>query len=152
MRHVLAVAVSAMCVGWSVLACAWAADESSDTARGELLGTWRGYVVEGKGEQPDRGPVHLELTITRHRITAIQFQGGQEVDLGEGTFDVQHEASPCVLDAQKKLANPNRREVWLGIYELRGDTLKWCVGRRTRPESFETREGAFLMILRRTKP
>lgn len=129
-----------------------ATPQPADAARSQLLGTWRGYVVEGKGEQPDRGPVHLELTITRDRMRAIQFQGGQEVDLGEGTFELQPDRSPGVLDAQKRLANPNRREVWLGIYQLQGDTLKWCVGRRTRPATLETRDGAFLLILRRSAP
>jgi uncharacterized protein (TIGR03067 family) len=142
----------AAALGVGALAVRTVGEDPVQQAREQLIGTWRGYVVVGKGEQPDRGPVHLELTITRDRIKAIQFQGGEEVDLGEGTFEMQLEPSPRVLDAQKKLANPNRREEWLGIYELQGDTLKWCVARRTRPQVFETRESAFLMILRRTGP
>src|SRR5581483_6096487 len=35
------------------------------TARDKLVGVWNGYAVEGKGENPDRGPVKIELTITQ---------------------------------------------------------------------------------------
>ena len=41
----------------------------------DLNGVWRGFVVKGKGEQPDRGSVHLELTIKGNRIGASVWTG-----------------------------------------------------------------------------
>ena len=52
-----------------------------------LDGVWRGFVVEGKGEQPDRGSVHLELTIQGDRITARRLDGGGS-PLGQGTYKI----------------------------------------------------------------
>jgi uncharacterized protein (TIGR03067 family) len=125
--------------------------EPADKARAKLIGVWAGYAVEGKGEKPNQGPVKLELTITMELIQAKQFKSKDALDLGEGTFVLNHAKTPFTLDGDKKLANPNRKEVWLGIYELDGDTLKWCVRKKSRPTEFETKEGAFLMIFKRAK-
>jgi uncharacterized protein (TIGR03067 family) len=127
-------------------------DESQEPARAQLVGVWNGYAVEGKGDNLNQGPVKLELKISPELIQAKQFKGEEVLDLGEGTFEIVHDKSPHHLDGNKKLANPKRKEVWLGIYRLEGDTLYWCVGRRTRPAEFETKEGAFLLILKRNSP
>ena len=126
-----------------------AAQEPGKVAREKLVGVWNGYAVEGKGEKPDQGAVKLELTISPELIKAKQFKGEEVLDLGEGTFEIVLDKSPNYLDGNKKTANPKRQEVWLGIYQLEGDTLKWCVGRKARPAEFETKEGAFLLILKR---
>lgn len=136
----------------SVLSLPVGGQEAGKIAREKLVGTWKGYAVQGKGENPNQGAVHLELTITRELIKARQFKGKEPSDLGEGTFEIVLDKSPNHLDGDKKLENPNRKEVWLGIYQLEGDTLKWCVGRKSRPTEFETRQGSFLLILKRTKP
>ena len=41
----------------------------------------------------------------------------------------------------------------IGIYELDGDTLKWCFSPKKRPDKFESPEGSenMLMILKRVK-
>jgi len=127
------------------------AQESKDAARAKLIGTWAGYAVEGKGEKPNQGPVKLELKITKESIQAKQFKGKDALDLGEGKFELNHDKMPFTLDGDKKIDNPNRKEIWLGIYQLDGDTLKWCVKKKGRPTEFETKEGAFLMILKRMK-
>lgn len=127
------------------------AEAPDKTARDKLVGTWNGFAVEGKGEKPDQGAVKLELTITKDLIKAKQFRDKMVTDLGEGTFVLGLDKKPQHMDGDKKLANPNRKEVWLGIYELDGDTLKWCVGRRARPTEFETKPGQFLLILKRKK-
>lgn len=132
-----------------VLGLLGSAQEPVQAAREALVGSWAGYAVEGKGENPDRGAVKLELTISRDAIRAKQFKGKEIVDLGEGSFTIALEPAPRHLDGNKKLDNPNRKEIWLGIYQLEGDTLRWCVGRKTRPTTFETKQGAFLLVLRR---
>lgn len=126
-----------------------AAQEPEQVAREQLVGVWTGYAVDGKGETPDRGPVKLELSISTELIQAKEFKGDQVIDHGEGSYEFNLSESPRFLDGNKKTRNPNRQEIWLGIYELEGDTLKWCVGRRTRPTEFETKKGAFLLILQR---
>jgi uncharacterized protein (TIGR03067 family) len=128
------------------------AQDATDKARAKLVGTWVGYAVMGKGEKPDQGPVKIELVITKDTIKGSQFKGKDRHDLGIGTFEIKLDRAPFHLDGDKKLDNPNRKEVWLGIYELNGDTLKWCVGRKKRPAEFETKDGAFLLILRRHEP
>ncbi len=101
-----------------------AAQEPGKAAREKLVGVWDGYAVEGKGEKPNQGAVKLELTISKDFIKAKQFKGKETFDLGEGTFEILLDSTPSRLDGNKKLDNPNRKEVWLGIYQLEGDTLK----------------------------
>lgn len=126
-----------------------AQQEKESKARESLVGTWLGFAVGGKGEKPNEGPVKIELKITKENIQGFGFKGKDKNDLGAGTFTLKLDQAPNHLDGDKKLDNPNRKEVWLGIYELDGDTLKWCVGRKKRPTEFETRDGAFLLILKR---
>ena len=39
---------------------------------------------------------------------------------------------------------------YVGIYTHEGDTLKWCVSpQQARPQTFETKKGQFLLILKR---
>ena len=58
--------------------------------------------------------------------------------------------NPRVLDASQTNAR-GRKDGWVGIYSLEGDTLKWCVSKKTRPATFETVKGQFLLILKRVK-
>jgi uncharacterized protein (TIGR03067 family) len=136
----LAIAVS------SVVSQADDSDEAQQRKR--LSGKWLGYAVEGKGENPDRGPVKVELEINEKSIHGVTFQGGQRVDQGEGEYTLDLSNTPLRLDGAKLRLN-GQKQVWLGIYTLDGDTLRWCVGRRERPTEFETVKGQFLLILRR---
>lgn len=125
--------------------------EVDQKAREKLVGKWAGYAVEGKGEKPDQGPVKLEFVITKDLIKATQFKGKDPLDLGEGSFVLDLVKMPSLLDATKRIDNPNRKETWVGIYKLDGDTLHWCVARKARPTEFATGGGAFLLILKRQK-
>ncbi len=118
--------------------------------RQKLCGLWKGYTVEGKGENPDTGPVKIELTITEKTIHGIQIQGDKRVDQGVGEYMLNPGASPHGLDASKTNER-GRKESYIGIYSIEGDTLKWCVGRKDRPTSFESTKGQFLLILKRDK-
>jgi uncharacterized protein (TIGR03067 family) len=122
------------------------------TARKHLVGVWKGFAVEGQGERPDRGPVKLELTISETTIKGIESKGQGTIDHGEGRFTLDLKQSPRWLDAGKT-NDRGRKEEYLGIYTLEGDTLKWCVTRqKQRPTRFETADRAFLLILKRQKP
>jgi uncharacterized protein (TIGR03067 family) len=137
-------------LGWAVVPAI--AQDSAEKAREKLVGQWAGYAVHGKGEKPDQGPVKIDLVITKDLIKATGYKGKDPMDLGQGTFVLNLDKAPFHLDGDKKLDNPNRKEVWLGIYQLDGDTLKWCVGRKSRPTEFETKAGTFLLILKRKMP
>ena len=117
----------------------------------KLDGVWEGYAVEGKGEKPDRGPVHLRLTIKGDTITAFDLKDNK--DMGRGTFKLDPTQKLKTLDATGVLLPAKRDRTFLGIYELDGDTLKWCVDnrRKDRPTEFRTNNGAYLLILKRKK-
>jgi uncharacterized protein (TIGR03067 family) len=65
-----------------------------------------------------------------------------------GSFEIRLDSSPLTSTVTRSSTTPIARR-WLGIYQLDGDTLKWCVGRKARPSEFETKQGAFLLVLRR---
>jgi uncharacterized protein (TIGR03067 family) len=123
------------------------ADDSA--AEPDLNGVWRGYVVEGKGEQPDRGPTHLELTIKDHQIAAQRLDG-EAGPLGEGTYKIRA-GKLMQMDATQTSAQGKRLQ-YLGICKLVNGQLHWCVStpRNRRPAQFQTRGQQFLLILKRS--
>jgi uncharacterized protein (TIGR03067 family) len=123
--------------------------EKTDAARAKLVGTWLGYAVKGKGERPEQMGVKIELKITRNAIQGFGFKANDKTDLGSGVFTLKLDAMPHHLDGDKKLDNPKRKEIWLGIYQLDGDNLRWCVGRKKRPTDFDGKDDAYLLILKR---
>lgn len=118
--------------------------------RKKLVGVWKGFTVNGKGENPNAGPVKLELTITETTIHGLEIKtGGDNVDHGKGEFTFDLTQNPQQLDASQTNER-GRKRAYVGIYTLDGDTLKWCVSpQKTRPSTFETSKGQFLLILRR---
>jgi len=125
-------------------------------AKGEAVpnldGVWTGFAVEGKGETPDRGPVHLKLVIKGNHIAAERLDGGR-LHATEGTFTLRP-GSPMQMDGtETRPPGRGRPGVFLGIARLEGDTLKWCVAtpRNPRPTEFETKRPNFLVILKRQK-
>lgn len=116
-----------------------------------LDGVWQGFAVEGRGEHPDRGPVHLELSIRDNRVVAKRLDG-QALPINRGTLQIRA-GQPVRLDGIATAAS-GRTQSYLGICELVGDTLKWCVAtpRNPRPVVFATQRGQFLLILKREKP
>lgn len=121
-------------------------------ARKQLVGLWKGFAVEGRGERPDRGPVKLEVTITETAIKGIEVKGEGTINHGEGAHTFNLKESPRWLDATKTNER-GRKEEYLGIYSLEGDTLRWCVSRgKQRPTEFMTAKGSFLVILKRQSP
>jgi len=115
-----------------------------------LEGTWEGYAVEGSGERPDRGPVHLQVTITDSKISAVDLGGGKK-DMGSGMYKIDLTKPVHQIDATGIVLPGKRERTFLGIFELNGDTLKWCVDNRQkeRPTEFRTAGGKYLLILKR---
>lgn len=117
-----------------------------------LEGVWRGWVVRGRGEDPNSGEMEIELTIRGNRIDARELgtRRAPEGGLGSGVFTRTGNARSGTLDAEQT-SGPETGRRYQGIYELEGETLKWCVtGRnRQRPAVLATDRGNYLMILRR---
>ena len=57
------------------------------------------------------------------------------------------------MDATGIVLPARKDKTYLGIYELDGDTLKWCVDNRRmeHPTEFRSNGGNFMMILKRKK-
>ena len=89
--------------------------------REKLAGTWQGFVVNGKGENPNAGPVKLEVTITGDKMTAKDLQAGNK-SMGEGTYKL--DIAKQTIDPTGT-AGPEKGKTYQGIYSLEGDTLKW---------------------------
>jgi uncharacterized protein (TIGR03067 family) len=148
-RHLVAVGGVAV-VSAVLLVLSAAAEDPSVRERAKLQGTWEGWVVNGKGENPNSGPVKLaEVVITADRIRARQ---GDGKDLGEGSYRMDPTQTPKVLDSTG-VAGEVRGMSFRGIYALEGETLWWCSSNpgKPRPTEFRTRpsDGQFLMVLKR---
>jgi len=124
--------------------------DTKDEAAPNLDGVWTGFAVEGKGETPDRGPVHLELTIKGDHVDAKRLDG-QKLPMNEGTYKITP-GTPMQMDGTETNAR-GRARAYLGIAELNGATLKWCVAtpNNPRPTEFETKRPSFLVVLKRQK-
>ena len=116
----------------------------------DLNGVWKGFVVNGKGEDANRGPTHLELTIKDKHITAQRLDG-EGGSLGQGNYKITPKQVQ-LMDATeiRKRGSPS---TYLGICQVEPDVLKWCVATpgNKRPTDFETKGQQFLLILKRQK-
>ncbi|MCY2954419.1 MAG: TIGR03067 domain-containing protein [Planctomycetota bacterium] len=148
-KFVILLALASTAYGGSSDGAAQVTSEAAE--RSKLVGVWKGFTVEGKGENPDRGPVKLEITITEKTMHGIQIQDDKRIDHGEGQFTLDLSADPFQLDAAQSLQG-GRKRAYIGIYQLDGDVLKWCVSpQKVRPTTFETKKGQFLLILKRER-
>lgn len=122
----------------------------SDISR--LAGRWRGWIVHGRGENPNEGEMEIELTVEGNRMTGRELgtRRGPAEGLGSGTFTMTGNGRTGNLDADGTSGSQDGRHS-MGIYELDGDTLKWCVTQRnrTRPTTMATDRGNYLLILRK---
>lgn len=123
-----------------------AAEKAS--ASPDLDGVWRGFVVEGKGEQPDRGSVHLELTIQGNRISAQRLDR-ERGPLGQGTYRIKPGKVTLMDGIEGRTRSKSR--TYQGICEIEADSIQWCVATpgNKRPKDFETKGQQFLLILKR---
>ena len=146
-------AALALCLFLGSVALAQDKKPDARTEMKKLEGVWEGFVVEGKGEKADRGPWQLRLTITGNKITAVDLKNNGK-DMGSGTFKIDPSKSIKTMDATGVVLPGKRDKTYLGIYELDGDTLKWCVDNKQRgehPAEFRSNNGNFMMILKRKK-
>jgi hypothetical protein len=117
----------------------------------DLNGVWRGFVVYGKGEQPNRGSVRLELTVKGNHISARRLDG-QGDSLGQGTYKITV-GRFYMIDATE-IRPHGKGRTYQGICKFGPDLMKWCTATpgNKRPTDFETKGQQFLLILKRQRP
>jgi uncharacterized protein (TIGR03067 family) len=122
----------------SLAAMAAAADDTQ--VRKDLVGVWKGRVVDG-------ATGHI-LTFTATHVSGRQ--GGD--DLGEGKFALDLAKKPWKMDAVVTRGS-DKGSTYRGIFSLEGDTLKWCVSTPggERPTKFATAGSSFCLVLKRQK-
>jgi uncharacterized protein (TIGR03067 family) len=106
-----------------LLACLVVADEAKGDLK-KMEGTWQAtlYIADGK-KWSDRELKTMKLI--------VKGAGENELVLGEekfhGTYKLDESASPKTIDITLT-SGPDKGKKKLGIYELKGDTLRLCVG------------------------
>jgi len=138
MKRIASTVVALALVGLVALA-ARAKEAPGD--REALQGTWKLVTIEKAGH-PEEGTGDNERTLV---FTGDHFQllKGQDVVI-DGTFKLDTSASPKAIDMKVEKANEKpdlADKTSLGIYELKGDELKWCAGEpglETRPTAFSS--------------
>jgi uncharacterized protein (TIGR03067 family) len=116
-----------------------------------LVGTWEGWLVDGDGSQKSQQRQRIsEMVITATQITC---KDGGNRSMGAGNYRIGGNGAVRTIDATGTAGQPSGK-AFQGIYQVSGDTLKWCSGNdraRTRPTEFKTNvgNGHFLMVLTR---
>ncbi|MCC2670883.1 MAG: hypothetical protein K0Q72_3354, partial [Armatimonadetes bacterium] len=123
--------------------------QQPDSAR-QLIGTWKGQIVDGGGAQ---GPIEVtEFVVTPDKITATR--SGSRFPMGGGSYRLGNQQGMRTLDATGTEGGA-RGKSFMGIYTLEGDTLRWCVANpgRPRPTDIASRaaQGQYLLILNRVR-
>jgi len=134
-----------------------AADEpkAGDRAKVEQLrGSWRPESVTESGRRLTGADLEaykgMTLTIQEGKSTLKAADGAV---LSACELKVDAGRDPKTFDA-KEIEGPGVGRIYKGVWEIRGDILKWCFSTKDRPEGFESKEQAdfFLLVLRRQKP
>jgi hypothetical protein len=132
-------------------AAKYVAEATKDGGRPPIIGMWRGWIVDGRGENPNRGTMQIELSITPDRIAGREVgpRGDSPPDLGIGAYSLTGNAKQGFLDA-RYLTGPQTGQTCLGVFRFEDDVFYWCCSNRgNRPNDFITSGGWWLMILRR---
>ena len=134
-----------MRLSFVLLATVFALETLSAAAddRKAILGVWKGTLP---GEQFGE----IELTISSTTITGKNLTTGRS--LGEGTYELDPEKG--TIDAHG-IAAPFKGKLFVGLYSLEGNTLKWCSNgsSKKRPADLVHRpdRDQFLMVLERQR-
>jgi uncharacterized protein (TIGR03067 family) len=137
--------LAALCCAIGVAASAEPGVQSSDTRnaatdREKIRGSWTVERVEAEGKEV---PIELFKDMT------LTFEGDKyTVKVGEqvvqaGTHKLDPSRSPKTFD-DTVVAGTNQGAVIVGIYEISGDTLKFCFDPegKQRPTAFKTTPGS----------
>ncbi|MFO0842696.1 MAG: TIGR03067 domain-containing protein [Gemmataceae bacterium] len=132
------------------LACFVFADEATGDLK-KMVGTWEAtsYVTDGK-KWDEKDLKRIKLTV--HGVGENELvQGDREF---HATYKLDETATPKAIDfTRTRGADKGKKR--LGIYELKGDRLRFCVGPvgGERPKKFasEPGTGVWLEVWKRVK-
>ena len=131
----------------ALLLAAGAADEKkgADADKAAVRGTWQAVSSEMDGEkQPDEEVKAYTLVFSGDKL-AVNKEGSTVMS---GSYTLDPARKPAHLDFKLE-ENPNNPDdvgkTLPGIYDLKGDELKWCFSlpdRGERPKAFKTEGGS----------
>jgi uncharacterized protein (TIGR03067 family) len=133
---------------WLVLACvlmvasgAWAGDDKQDQEK--MQGSWQAEkMMAGGADLPPELVKEFKVIIKGDKMNA-----GDAKDK-DATFKLDSSKKPKTIDF-----TDSEGKKLVGIYELEGDSLKFCIGEKERPKEFKSEAGsdAIVIVLKRTK-
>ena len=125
---------------------------------GTLMAT--GLVQGGEGKK-DKAAMQGTWTATvKDKKFVLQFKGDKftatidDNEVYKGTFKIDPSQKPKHIDMTVKEGDKFVNMKSVGIYELKGDTLKWAAnepGKDQRPDEFADKEGMLYVVLERQK-
>jgi RNA polymerase sigma factor (sigma-70 family) len=119
--------------------------------RDRIQGTWVAVSGEADGQElPDEFVKKFKIVFAGDKITLRGYgkAPGAEKEV-QGTYKLDPATKPPAIDI-----TINDKESAIGIYELKGDTLKLCMieaNGNARPGRFAGKDKAVLMVLKRKK-
>jgi uncharacterized protein (TIGR03067 family) len=122
---------------------------TGDDVLKKIQGTWKFISQEMDGkERPAEDVAKLKITFSGDKWTVRD--DGKVVQGGTHKFDPSKK--PGQVDA-KVTEGEGKGETMLGIYELKGDTIRVCFDPqgKERPTTFKTKAGQFAAVVQREK-
>lgn len=123
--------------------------ETGESVLKQLQGTWKFIAQEMDGKpRPAEDLKNLTITFTGDKWSVRM--DGKEVQAGTHKFDPSKK--PGQIDA-KVTEGENKGSAMLGIYEMKGDTMKVCFDPmgKERPTSLTAKAGQFSAVVQREK-
>jgi uncharacterized protein (TIGR03067 family) len=123
----------------------WAAAQNGDKDLEKLQGRW----VTEKSEKEGTA----EFKFEKNKFT-ILIDGK---DSYKGTFKIDASKKPKQMDLTVTEGEKFKDETSLALYQIEGDTLKWCAGepgKKDRPKEFPEKQGDskyLYLVLKRAK-
>lgn len=128
-----------------------AADKPKETAAADhkkLQGTWHAREESHGDAERNDDAKHYQLIFDGDKFSIKK----DDQTIVEGTFRIDPAKSPPQIDMKvlREDENHHTGETSLGIYQINGDTLKWCSGepgQTDRPTGFDTKGTDFMMVV-----
>ena len=129
----------------AALALGLVAADKPDEAKAPLQGTWQTITSEMDGEkQPEDEVKEYKVVFAGDKLSILK--SGDVFMAGTYTVDAGEKPGHIDLKLEKNEENPaDVGKTLAGIYEVDGDSLKWCFtisGGAERPKSFATSSGS----------
>jgi uncharacterized protein (TIGR03067 family) len=146
--HVLTVVALGLVLG---------ADAPKDNAKKDkekLQGTWKAVTVKERAEAKEDTEDH-RLIFTGDEFTVKR--GGEIIIKGKFKIDTSKKPKTIDMEITEATKEQLKDKTALGIFEVEGDTLKWCSnepGSSERPKEFSSEAGTkhLLVTFKREKP